>query len=960
MLRVVAEERGADFAAHLSRHELYSHVLQGLVDKIVLPTVTSDVLRGAARELGSDGIHVGLRNLARLAHEKRQVEFGPEQLTAAFPDVRSAAALWLLARAGQLSPLEPRGDDKLAFFHATVQERLTAESGIPPSYFTDSARLEDAWWQPVLLTALRTMSFDQRKSMLASMAELHVPLAMGMRVTVFDQEEIISDSVFIGEGVLFEGIVLRVGKEHVIVHLSLRTDVRLLIFLLLVLLLLPVIDPPSPSKQTAFYNTLWFICYPPCFLMFLLFTAYYVTLHLHLTKFLRGNVLRKRGGITALLRAAAAFGDLDVLKELMNLRVGTSSLSPGLIHHQQTDRDAFTDAIGTAEPGSCDTALHVATRSGQLECVRHLFEQGCSHLVVNVQYQRPVDFASNVKLPATIRRKLGQILMPSLCDVDAKLLYSSSALCVAAVSGDTAEISRLLDLAEPNHMDDAIIAPLILAAYYGANNVVQLLLQKAVCCVNNVSQNGCTPLHFASWNGHVDVISALLEAGAEVDRSDSQGCTPLFRAADSGDLRSVLLLQTSGADNDHTDNEGFTPLHVATQKGHADVITALLEAGANPACTATKDGITPLFIAASNGHTDAIKKLLGHLSTIQVNQPLKPATNLGSWRRSAESGVEDPRPAVSLSYLQKDATPLHAAAIGGHADAIKGLIVAGAQLEEKDMSGMTPLHYASVHTHTSAVAVLLAAGANPNAIDKDDKMPLYYAEKSNLGDEIATLLVNAGAARLVKFLCWCERAHKMPKFSFASVLTRVCLFRKLALSQFIKWQSFGISIIYAWLCVRWSSNASNNDGVDYDVLVVANVTTPCYMCPDCLNPNKYCLTEDQKSLRMRTQWTFFVLYSVSAFVKVYCSMADWKTIAKRRIIKYCVNPGMIFMQFLMWIAWVVTTQAVYGEVWWMGYEFLVPIPFECYFTHSFNTMHRYMLQLRPGTHEQFHAADDTV
>lgn len=45
---------------------------------------------------------------------------------------------------------------------------------------------------------------------------------------------------------------------------------------------------------------------------------------------------------------------------------------------------------------------------------------------------------------------------------------------------------------------------------------------------------GETPLHVAAWDGHADVISLLLAAGAAQNKHGPEGETPLLLAADGG------------------------------------------------------------------------------------------------------------------------------------------------------------------------------------------------------------------------------------------------------------------------------------------------------------------------------------------------------------------------------------------------------------------------------------------
>ena len=77
----------------------------------------------------------------------------------------------------------------------------------------------------------------------------------------------------------------------------------------------------------------------------------------------------------------------------------------------------------------------------------------------------------------------------------------------------------------------------------------------------------CTALHFAAEMGHVDVISALCEAGADADARKSTGGTPLHTAADCDQPRAVasLLAPPCSASPNLLLNGDTTPLYLAAQ-----------------------------------------------------------------------------------------------------------------------------------------------------------------------------------------------------------------------------------------------------------------------------------------------------------------------------------------------------------------------------------------------------------
>ncbi len=64
--------------------------------------------------------------------------------------------------------------------------------------------------------------------------------------------------------------------------------------------------------------------------------------------------------------------------------------------------------------------------------------------------------------------------------------------------------------------------------------------------------------------GNFEMISYLLEIGANVIAIDDRRQTPLHVAANRGDVESVKLLVKAGADLNALDDRQFTPVMLAT------------------------------------------------------------------------------------------------------------------------------------------------------------------------------------------------------------------------------------------------------------------------------------------------------------------------------------------------------------------------------------------------------------
>ena len=537
-----------------------------------------------------------------------------------------------------------------------------------------------------------------------------------------------------------------------------------------------------------------------------------------------GAVLGAQGGPRATVADAAKAGDREAVRSLLK---------------QAAD-------VNAAE-GDGTTALHWAARSGDAELVQMLVYAGANvRATTRLGAYTPLMMAAQAGHAAAVAA-----LIAGGSDAKAASTTGTTPLMFAAQSGDTRTVTMLVEGgADVNARETAMgQTPLMFAAAYNRVDVVKLLLARGadVAATSKVvdlsklsspeeefgnqrrrpegngeggqrppdiagvtrqyrynelvgTSGGFAPLHFAVRQGHVEVVKALVEAGADVNQvNPGDKSTPLVVATINGyfDIGSYLLAK--GADPNLATDNGVAPLYGTLnlqwapkalypqpqayrqqQTAYLDYMKQLLDKGADPNARLSRKvwysgynfdlagvdeiGATPFWRAAYGGDVDAMKLLISYGAdpTIPTIKPAgRPRTGDGD-----RLNVQDVSGLPPVAVGGPAVTPLQAAAGVGYGEgfaanshryapsgllaAVKYLIEeAGADVNAADHEGNTALHHAAARGDVEMIKYLVSKGADVTRVNREGQTTADMAngpvQRTQPFPDALKLLENLGA-----------------------------------------------------------------------------------------------------------------------------------------------------------------------------------------------------------------------
>ena len=353
-----------------------------------------------------------------------------------------------------------------------------------------------------------------------------------------------------------------------------------------------------------------------------------------------------------------------------------------------------------------ESLLHIATRIGHLPLVSYLIEKGADKEGKDRNGDTPLHYAC----------KFGHLhivnyLIKDCCVSINPFNNNKETPFITALKNQQNIIEQyfIKKFNYPKNLETNIF----IACEEGKLSSVQCLIEKEKVNPDITNENGFSPIHFASRNGHLSIVEYLISKGANIEAKDKYGRTPLHYACQEKHLQIVEYLISNGANIKAKDSFEQTPHLVLLENN--DLPSNLEPLLVSSIIEKPKDYESNIFQACKEGKFTSVKWIIEQEKENNINK---------------------------TDFDKK--TPLHYACEKGHLEIAEYLILNGERIDQKDIYEKTALIYGCENGHLPIIEFLLFNGANVETQDKYGRTPLHFAcEKGYFS--IAEYLISKGA-----------------------------------------------------------------------------------------------------------------------------------------------------------------------------------------------------------------------
>jgi ankyrin repeat protein len=273
----------------------------------------------------------------------------------------------------------------------------------------------------------------------------------------------------------------------------------------------------------------------------------------------------------------------------------------------------------------------------------------------------------------------------------------------------------------------------------------------------------CTPspLIRAASSGAVDIVTLLLDAGADIDAIDEHHKTACHAAIRSRELATLKLLIARGANL----RIGESLLRANLHRPEPEIAIVLLDAGA-PVDNLSPDDLIDVVVHSNS--VQVLARLLAlnvdvsALRDIEGNSLCHNAVLKANCDGDMDALV---RASVTIGGVDINAgcdrgqTALHCAALVRNAAMLRFLVELGADIDRRENDGRTALHvlFDAWKDGAACAEMLLTLGANANAVFETGETALHLAAQFKRASALCSLVAAGGD------LDWPDNNGKTPR-----------------------------------------------------------------------------------------------------------------------------------------------------------------------------------------------------
>lgn len=395
--------------------------------------------------------------------------------------------------------------------------------------------------------------------------------------------------------------------------------------------------------------------------------------------------------------------------------------------------------------------LHLAARAGHTACVDLLLSKGAEPDKPDLKGYTPMLYAAEQGHADCVKR-----LLDAGASVYTKNAAGTTIENMANLNPQVLAVLQNKQSGTPNTAAPTTRQGDLLPTYnlYSGEPIAKAIRNKNAAEVSKLIADGLSLdyrenhnlplLHIAIQEKQPEIVEILLKAGVSPDSTASNKEPALHAAAAAGSTACVKLLLAYNA-NRHAKFNGRSALISAISSGHKECVELFIQAGFDVNET-TPYGSTPLICAAEIGNNEIINLLLSHGAKVNATAMNNSALFTAIQGKHADCVKTLLNACADITYTHRHhRTALHMAAKADSAECIPMLVQANGNIDTRDKVLRTPLHYAAALGHVNSLNALLTCGANPNAHDQYHNTALHFAAENNFPLCI-TALCKAGAS----------------------------------------------------------------------------------------------------------------------------------------------------------------------------------------------------------------------